>query len=90
MLNIEQRQPFDSDTQLIFLQMVEILFHYADRALKKCPDQGKIQVMEQHFQVRLCVRAHESAASALTRPLALCTRCSRHSTPGLMHATSGF
>ncbi|GAB1300127.1 Vacuolar protein sorting-associated protein 8 homolog [Apodemus speciosus] len=30
--------------------MVEILFHYADRALKKCPDQGKIQVMEQHFQ----------------------------------------
>ncbi|PNI54842.1 VPS8 isoform 22, partial [Pan troglodytes] len=31
-------------------RMVEILFHYADRALKKCPDQGKIQVMEQHFQ----------------------------------------
>ncbi|EGV95896.1 Vacuolar protein sorting-associated protein 8-like [Cricetulus griseus] len=31
-------------------EMVEILFHYADRALKKCPDQGKIQVMEQHFQ----------------------------------------
>ncbi|KAK2492937.1 hypothetical protein MC885_001445, partial [Smutsia gigantea] len=30
-------------------RMVEILFHYADRALKKCPDQGKIQVMEQHF-----------------------------------------
>lgn len=31
--------------------MVEILLHYADRTLKKCPDQGKIQVMEQHFQV---------------------------------------
>nr|XP_033800413.1 vacuolar protein sorting-associated protein 8 homolog isoform X1 [Geotrypetes seraphini] len=31
-------------------RMVEILFQYADRALKKCPDQGKIQVMEQHFQ----------------------------------------
>lgn len=31
-------------------RMVEILFHYTDRALKKCPDQGKIQVMEQHFQ----------------------------------------
>uniref|UniRef100_A0A6I8P0M9 Vacuolar protein sorting-associated protein 8 homolog n=1 Tax=Ornithorhynchus anatinus TaxID=9258 RepID=A0A6I8P0M9_ORNAN len=31
-------------------RMVEILFHYADKALKKCPDQGKIQVMEQHFQ----------------------------------------
>ncbi|RXM36964.1 Vacuolar protein sorting-associated protein 8-like [Acipenser ruthenus] len=23
---------------------------YADRSLKKCPEQGKIQVMEQHFQ----------------------------------------
>uniref|UniRef100_A0A287BMR3 Vacuolar protein sorting-associated protein 8 homolog n=1 Tax=Sus scrofa TaxID=9823 RepID=A0A287BMR3_PIG len=34
-------------------RMVEILFHYADRALKKCPDQGKIQVMEQHFQMVL-------------------------------------
>ncbi|NXQ87286.1 VPS8 protein, partial [Nyctibius grandis] len=31
-------------------RMVEILLHYADRILKKCPDQGKIQVMEQHFQ----------------------------------------
>ncbi|NXF32652.1 VPS8 protein, partial [Nyctibius bracteatus] len=31
-------------------RMVEILLHCADRALKKCPDQGKIQVMEQHFQ----------------------------------------
>ncbi|XP_071423017.1 vacuolar protein sorting-associated protein 8 homolog [Pithys albifrons albifrons] len=31
-------------------RMVEILLHYADRTLKKCPDQGKIQVMEQHFQ----------------------------------------
>ncbi|KAM6122518.1 vacuolar protein sorting-associated protein 8 homolog isoform 2-T2 [Pterocles gutturalis] len=31
-------------------EMVEILLHYADRTLKKCPDQGKIQVMEQHFQ----------------------------------------
>nr|XP_020735609.1 vacuolar protein sorting-associated protein 8 homolog isoform X2 [Odocoileus virginianus texanus] len=35
-------------------RMVEILLHYADRALKKCPDQGKIQVMEQHFQVHIC------------------------------------
>uniref|UniRef100_A0A8B9WB75 Vacuolar protein sorting-associated protein 8 homolog n=1 Tax=Bos mutus grunniens TaxID=30521 RepID=A0A8B9WB75_BOSMU len=34
-------------------RMVEILLHYADRALKKCPDQGKIQVMEQHFQIVL-------------------------------------
>lgn len=32
--------------------MVEILLHYTDRTLKKCPDQGKIQVMEQHFQVQ--------------------------------------
>ncbi|XP_029462059.1 vacuolar protein sorting-associated protein 8 homolog isoform X3 [Rhinatrema bivittatum] len=31
-------------------RMIEIIFQYADRALKKCPDQGKIQVMEQHFQ----------------------------------------
>ncbi|NXA52391.1 VPS8 protein, partial [Nothocercus julius] len=34
----------------LVIQMVEILLHYADRTLKKCPDQGKIQVMEQHFQ----------------------------------------
>lgn len=32
--------------------MVEILIHYADRTMKKCPDQGKIQVMEQYFQVQ--------------------------------------
>nr|XP_015214627.1 PREDICTED: vacuolar protein sorting-associated protein 8 homolog [Lepisosteus oculatus] len=31
-------------------KMVEILLLYADRSLKKCPEQGKIQVMEQHFQ----------------------------------------
>lgn len=31
--------------------MVEILIHCADRTMKKCPEQGKIQVMEQHFQV---------------------------------------
>uniref|UniRef100_A0A8C9MQE5 Vacuolar protein sorting-associated protein 8 homolog n=1 Tax=Serinus canaria TaxID=9135 RepID=A0A8C9MQE5_SERCA len=31
-------------------RMVEILLHYTDRTLKKCPDQGKIQIMEQHFQ----------------------------------------
>ncbi|KAL6101432.1 vps8 [Pungitius sinensis] len=30
-------------------KMVEILFQFADNALKKCPEQGKIQVMEQHF-----------------------------------------
>lgn len=32
--------------------MVEILIQYADRTMKKCPDQGKIQVMEQYFQVQ--------------------------------------
>ncbi|XP_028279338.1 vacuolar protein sorting-associated protein 8 homolog isoform X2 [Parambassis ranga] len=31
-------------------KMVEILFQFAEHALKKCPEQGKIQVMEQHFQ----------------------------------------
>ncbi|XP_029112699.1 vacuolar protein sorting-associated protein 8 homolog isoform X1 [Scleropages formosus] len=31
-------------------KMVEILLLYADRSLKKCPEQGRIQVMEQHFQ----------------------------------------
>ncbi|XP_068423961.1 vacuolar protein sorting-associated protein 8 homolog isoform X1 [Clinocottus analis] len=30
-------------------KMVEILFQLAEHALKKCPEQGKIQVMEQHF-----------------------------------------
>ncbi|MGH0117530.1 UNVERIFIED_CONTAM: hypothetical protein FKN15_038050 [Acipenser sinensis] len=30
--------------------MTEILFQYADRSLKKCPEHGKIQVIEQHFQ----------------------------------------
>uniref|UniRef100_A0A8C3AKK9 Vacuolar protein sorting-associated protein 8 homolog n=1 Tax=Cyclopterus lumpus TaxID=8103 RepID=A0A8C3AKK9_CYCLU len=29
--------------------MVEILFQLAEHALKKCPEHGKIQVMEQHF-----------------------------------------
>uniref|UniRef100_A0A7N9AKL8 VPS8 subunit of CORVET complex n=1 Tax=Mastacembelus armatus TaxID=205130 RepID=A0A7N9AKL8_9TELE len=42
-------------------KMVEILFQFTEHALKKCPEQGKIQVMEQHFHcylwvcVRLCV-----------------------------------
>ncbi|KAM9726368.1 vacuolar protein sorting-associated protein 8 homolog isoform 2-T2 [Menidia menidia] len=31
-------------------KMVEILLQFSDYALKKCPEQGKIQVMEQHFQ----------------------------------------
>ncbi|XP_051558427.1 vacuolar protein sorting-associated protein 8 homolog isoform X3 [Myxocyprinus asiaticus] len=31
-------------------KMVEILLQYVDCSLKKCPEQGKIQVMEQHFQ----------------------------------------
>ncbi|XP_041866260.1 vacuolar protein sorting-associated protein 8 homolog isoform X2 [Melanotaenia boesemani] len=31
-------------------KMVEILLQFAEYALKKCPEQGKIQVMEQHFQ----------------------------------------
>ncbi|XP_042290372.1 vacuolar protein sorting-associated protein 8 homolog isoform X1 [Thunnus albacares] len=30
-------------------KMVEILLQFAEHALKKCPEQGKIQVMEQHF-----------------------------------------
>uniref|UniRef100_A0A3P8WKK4 VPS8 subunit of CORVET complex n=1 Tax=Cynoglossus semilaevis TaxID=244447 RepID=A0A3P8WKK4_CYNSE len=30
-------------------KMVEILFQFAEYALKKCPEHGKIQVMEQHF-----------------------------------------
>ncbi|XP_068183630.1 vacuolar protein sorting-associated protein 8 homolog isoform X2 [Antennarius striatus] len=30
-------------------KMVEIIFQFAEFALKKCPEQGKIQVMEQHF-----------------------------------------
>ncbi|KAM9365398.1 vacuolar protein sorting-associated protein 8 homolog isoform 2-T2 [Pholidichthys leucotaenia] len=31
-------------------KMVEVLFQFAAHALTKCPEQGKIQVMEQHFQ----------------------------------------
>lgn len=31
--------------------MVEMIFQFADFALKKCPEQGKIQVLEQHFHV---------------------------------------
>uniref|UniRef100_A0A674NUU6 VPS8 subunit of CORVET complex n=1 Tax=Takifugu rubripes TaxID=31033 RepID=A0A674NUU6_TAKRU len=30
-------------------KMVEMIFQFADFALKKCPEQGKIQVLEQHF-----------------------------------------
>uniref|UniRef100_A0A3B4VJT2 VPS8 subunit of CORVET complex n=1 Tax=Seriola dumerili TaxID=41447 RepID=A0A3B4VJT2_SERDU len=30
-------------------KMVEILCQFAEHSLKKCPEQGKIQVMEQHF-----------------------------------------
>ncbi|XP_030012334.1 vacuolar protein sorting-associated protein 8 homolog isoform X2 [Sphaeramia orbicularis] len=30
-------------------KMVEILFQFTEHALRKCPEQGKIQVMEQHF-----------------------------------------
>uniref|UniRef100_A0A8C4I8E3 RING-type domain-containing protein n=1 Tax=Dicentrarchus labrax TaxID=13489 RepID=A0A8C4I8E3_DICLA len=29
--------------------MVEVIFQFAEHALKKCPEHGKIQVMEQHF-----------------------------------------
>lgn len=36
---------------LVSSQMVEILFQFVDRSLKKCPEQGKIQLLEQHFQV---------------------------------------
>ncbi|XP_056587442.1 vacuolar protein sorting-associated protein 8 homolog [Triplophysa dalaica] len=31
-------------------KMVEILLQYVNHSLKKCPEQGKIQVMEHHFQ----------------------------------------
>ncbi|XP_062867008.1 vacuolar protein sorting-associated protein 8 homolog isoform X2 [Trichomycterus rosablanca] len=31
-------------------KIVEILFQYVERSLKKCPEQGKIQLLEQHFQ----------------------------------------
>lgn len=31
--------------------MVEMILQFADFALKRCPEQGKIQVMEQHFHV---------------------------------------
>ncbi|KAJ3610405.1 hypothetical protein NHX12_022497 [Muraenolepis orangiensis] len=31
-------------------KMVEILIQFVGRSLKRCPDQGKIQVLEQHFQ----------------------------------------
>ncbi|CAL8258565.1 unnamed protein product [Lota lota] len=31
-------------------KMVEILILFVERSLKRCPDQGKIQVLEQHFQ----------------------------------------
>ncbi|XP_041645412.1 vacuolar protein sorting-associated protein 8 homolog [Cheilinus undulatus] len=31
-------------------KMIEVFFHFAEFALKKCPEQGKIQVMEEHFQ----------------------------------------
>ncbi|XP_051936976.1 vacuolar protein sorting-associated protein 8 homolog isoform X2 [Hippocampus zosterae] len=30
-------------------KMVEILFQFVDHAMKRCPEQGRIQVMEQHF-----------------------------------------
>ncbi|XP_076019351.1 vacuolar protein sorting-associated protein 8 homolog [Genypterus blacodes] len=30
-------------------KMVEILFQFAEHSLRKCPEQGKIQVLEQHF-----------------------------------------
>ncbi|XP_062303689.1 vacuolar protein sorting-associated protein 8 homolog isoform X2 [Osmerus eperlanus] len=30
-------------------KMVEVLLQFVERSLKKCPEQGKIQIMEQHF-----------------------------------------
>ncbi|XP_061644844.1 vacuolar protein sorting-associated protein 8 homolog isoform X3 [Phyllopteryx taeniolatus] len=30
-------------------KMLEILFQFADHAMKRCPEHGRIQVMEQHF-----------------------------------------
>lgn len=41
----------NSSAAFLSSQMVEMLLQYVDRSLKKCPEQGKIQVMEQHFQV---------------------------------------
>lgn len=35
----------------VSLQMIEVIFQLAEFALKKCPEQGKIQVLEQHFHV---------------------------------------
>lgn len=45
---------------LVSSQMVEILFQYVDRSLKKCPEQGKIQLLEQHFQVDEAMKVHVS------------------------------
>ncbi|XP_038127126.1 vacuolar protein sorting-associated protein 8 homolog isoform X3 [Cyprinodon tularosa] len=47
-------------------KMVELLLQFAEFALKKCPDQGKVQVMEQHFQdmvpvlVDYCLLLHKA------------------------------
>uniref|UniRef100_UPI0037E89112 vacuolar protein sorting-associated protein 8 homolog n=1 Tax=Semicossyphus pulcher TaxID=241346 RepID=UPI0037E89112 len=35
---------------LVADKMVEVFFQFAEHALKKCPEQGKIQAVEQHFQ----------------------------------------
>lgn len=58
----------------IFLrQMVEMIFQFADFALKKCQE-GKFQGMEQHFHVshrtnpeRLWVQTRENKEKSLTR-----------------------
>lgn len=67
--------------------MVEILIHCADRTMKKCPEQGKIQVMEQHFQVcyfRLTTKGGiKKEAEAITFPLELSSRGKRNC--GLRH-----
>lgn len=51
------------------VQMVEMIFQFADFALKKCPEQGKIQVLEQHFHVSQrtsCIRHHGGLSHLIT------------------------
>lgn len=50
---------------LVLSQMVEILFQYVDRSVKKCPEQGKIQLLEQHFQVDEALKALASPYRAI-------------------------
>ncbi|KAG8135841.1 hypothetical protein E2320_008821 [Naja naja] len=53
--NVSQALSVHVLTLRTWREMVEILIHCADRTMKKCPEQGKIQVMEQHFQTMVPV-----------------------------------